>query len=150
MSDDFRVRGIDHVEVFVPDRRAAAEWYGRVLGLEVMREFEFWAEPKFGPLMLSPDGGRTKLALFEGPPADGETPQTGIRRIAFATNGAGFLRFVERLQAVELHDARGGRVTSDRVVDHAAAFSVYFTDPWGTPLELTTYDVERVRDARKG
>src|SRR5687768_4150288 len=112
MSHDFRVYGIDHVEVFVPDRREAAAWYQRVLGLEVMQGFEAWAEPMFGPLMISPDGGRTKLALFEGPPAGKGVEQVGIRRIAFGIDGAGFLAFLNRLATLELYDARGGRVTA--------------------------------------
>lgn len=29
----FRVEQIDHVELFVPDRREAAAWYGRTFGL---------------------------------------------------------------------------------------------------------------------
>ncbi len=153
MSDaknSFRVAGIDHVELFVPDRRVAAEWYGHVLGFEVMRDFAFWAEPNAGPLIISPDGGRTKLALFQALPAGRETAQAGIRRIAFGVDGAGFLHFLQRLNSIELHDARGERVTADRVVDHDAAFSIYFTDPWGTPLELTTYEVDVVRRARAG
>jgi catechol 2,3-dioxygenase-like lactoylglutathione lyase family enzyme len=149
MSEPFRVNGIDHVELFVPDRRAAAEWYARVLGFEVLRAYEFWAEPRFGPLVISPDGGRTKLALFEGPPAGRTAEQVGIRRIAFATDAAGFLAFLSRLESFELHDARGARVTAERLVDHDAAFSIYFVDPWGTPLELTTYDVDVVRTARR-
>ena len=150
MDATFQVRGIDHVELFVPDRRAAAEWYRRVLGFEILRDFEFWSEDAGGPLMISPDGGRTKLALFEGPPAGRAREEVGIRRIAFATDGAGFLTFLKRLDSIELDDARGGRITADRVVDHDAAFSIYFVDPWGTPLELTTYDVDAVRNARRG
>ena len=98
MSDDFRVNGIDHVELFVPDRRAAAEWYARVLGFEVMTAYEFWAVPAFGPLKISPDGGRTKLALFEGPPAAHAREEVGIRRIAFGVDCAGFIEFVNRLR----------------------------------------------------
>lgn len=32
------VVGIDHVELFVPDRRTAAKWYEEALGLSVMAE----------------------------------------------------------------------------------------------------------------
>jgi catechol 2,3-dioxygenase len=149
-GDEFRVGGIDHVELFVPDRRAAAEWYARVLGFEVLRAYAFWADDPRGPLLISPDGGRTKLALFEGSPAGRARDEVGIRRIAFGVGGAGFLAFVNRLEVVELHDARGGRVTAKCVVDHDAAFSIYFVDPWGTSLELTTYDVDMVRHARRG
>ena len=34
MPRRFRVDQIDHVEVFVPDRREAARWYAETLGLE--------------------------------------------------------------------------------------------------------------------
>ena len=35
--DTFRVLQIDHVELFVPDRQEAADWYCRVLGLQVVQ-----------------------------------------------------------------------------------------------------------------
>jgi hypothetical protein len=39
---------------------------------------------------------------------------------------------------------------SARVVDHTEAWSVYFTDPFGHHLEVTTYDAEVVRRALGG
>ena len=64
MSPDvkFKVQQIDHVEVFVPDRGAAAKWYSEVFGLEILGDFGDWAKAPGGPLMLSSDGG-SKLAL---------------------------------------------------------------------------------------
>ena len=62
--NSFRVDQVDHVELFVPDRKEAARWYGRVLGLVVVPEYESWAQDVQGPLMISSDGGSTKLALF--------------------------------------------------------------------------------------
>lgn len=56
---------VDHVELFVPDRHEAAEWYEKALGLKVVRDLEEWAT-EGGPLMISGDGGNTMLALFEG------------------------------------------------------------------------------------
>jgi catechol 2,3-dioxygenase-like lactoylglutathione lyase family enzyme len=44
---------LDHVELFVPDRYEAARWYQRVLGLEIVREYEEWAADPRGPLMIS-------------------------------------------------------------------------------------------------
>ena len=67
-SRTFRVSQIDHVEMFVPDRYAAAAWYQQVLGLNVLRDYEDWAKDPHGPLMISSDDGNTKLALFEGVP----------------------------------------------------------------------------------
>ena len=47
-----RVSQIDHVEMFVPDRYAAAAWYQQVLGLTVLRDYEDWGE---GPLRPADD-----------------------------------------------------------------------------------------------
>ena len=79
----FKVLQIDHVELFVPDRYEAARWYEHTLGLQVVPECEPWAAGG-GPLMISSDGGSTKLALFEGQPAasapDGGVSARGVSR----------------------------------------------------------------------
>jgi catechol 2,3-dioxygenase len=134
---------LDHVELFVPDRAQVAEWYGRVLGCRPVPGTEQWAAHPQGPLMLSPDGGRTKLALFAGEP-QGRRPTAGFHRVAFRLSGAEWLRFVARL--TELGLAEGSDAA--RVVDHTAAWSVYFTDPFGHHLEVTTYEADVVRQAR--
>jgi catechol 2,3-dioxygenase-like lactoylglutathione lyase family enzyme len=142
----FRVEQIDHVELFVPDRRDAAEWYHRILGLEIVPECEIWAQDPRGPLMISSDGGHTKLALFAGLPR-GSEPTAGFHRVAFRVDADAFLDFVERLGELELIDARGALVTTSAVVDHDKAYSIYFCDPYGHRLELTTYEHEAVRAA---
>jgi catechol-2,3-dioxygenase len=81
-----RVTQIDHVELEVPDRYAAARWYQAVLGFEICAEYESWAGARYGPLMISTDD------------------------------------------------------------DHGKSFSVYFSDPYGNRLEVTTYDYEAVRE----
>jgi imidazolonepropionase-like amidohydrolase len=60
-------------------------WYKRVLGLEIVPEYEFWAQDPHGPLMISSDGGSTKLALFRGPtdsaeehPGSGSSPSASM------------------------------------------------------------------------
>ena len=134
---------LDHVELFVPDRRQAADWYARVLACLPIPGTERWADDPRGPLMLSPDGGRTKLALFVGEP-QGSRPTAGFHRVAFRLGGREWLAFVERLAELDL--AEGANAA--RVVDHREAWSVYFTDPFGHHLEVTTYDAELVRQAR--
>jgi catechol 2,3-dioxygenase-like lactoylglutathione lyase family enzyme len=133
---------LDHVELFVPDRAQAAEWYGRVLGCRPVAGTEEWASHPQGPLMLSPDGGRTKLALFAGEPQRSR-PTAGFHRVAFRLSGQEWLAFVERLPQLGLQEGPRGA----RVVDHTGAWSVYFTDPFGHHLEVTTYDAELVRRA---
>ena len=137
---------IDHVEFFVPDRRAAAQWYQSVLGLEVVARYAEWAAVPGGPLMISCDGGTTKLALFEGNPQE-RRPTSGFHRVAFRTDSAGFLGFVARLPELALSDAEGSPVDVRSLVDHGQSFSLYFCDPYGHRLELTSYDHEAIRGA---
>jgi catechol 2,3-dioxygenase-like lactoylglutathione lyase family enzyme len=133
-DDDFQVDHIDHVALDVPNRYETAQWYEDVLGLTICDEYEMWAE-RGGPLVISSDGGHTMLALFEGSPGERKP-----RHIAFRTDGEGFLEFVNGLAEFSGVDAEG---RAD-VVDHDLSFSVYFTDPAGYRLEVTTYEYDRV------
>ncbi|MEE9207480.1 MAG: VOC family protein [Gemmatimonadota bacterium] len=134
---------IDHVELFVPDRREAAAWFRRVLGLQILPEHEPWAKDSGGPLMISSDGGSTKLALFEGtPPGDHET--AGYHRVAFRVSADELRSFLIRLPGLELTDHLGRRVTKELLADHRQAYSLYFCDPFGHRLELTSYEHEEM------
>lgn len=76
-------------------------------------------------------------------PARDDSPADGVLRVAFRTTGEGFLTFVSRLDSVHEIDASGpGDVT-----DFGGAYSVFFTDPYGHPFEVTTYDDDVVSDA---
>jgi catechol 2,3-dioxygenase-like lactoylglutathione lyase family enzyme len=142
--DGFKVQQIDHVEMFVPERYEAAGWFERVLGLQIMKDFEFWAT-EGGPLMISSDGGSTKIALFVGEPS-GDHPDVGIRRIAFAVDGGGLLQFLQHIEEVPVYGRDGKRISSVDVVDHDQSWSIYFNDPYGNRFEVTTYDYDEVRD----
>ena len=142
MTDDVRVSGIDHVELTVPDRREAAKWYERVLGLRVLDEYESWADDPGGPLMVSSDEGATKLALFAGEPTTGLDEY----RVAFRVDAAGFRAFLDRLDDEPLFDATDEWVTAGDVIDHDRSASIYFTDPYGHALELTTYEYDALSD----
>lgn len=136
-TDDFRVDGIDHVALTVPDQYEAAEWYDAVLGLEPLSAFDEWAEGN-GPLVVSSDDGDTMLALFAG-----DTDERELRHLAFRVDGEGFLTFLDR--AIDRDDlAPESRAD---VVDHGLSYSVYFDDPWGHRFEVTTYDHEFVAEA---
>ena len=142
---------IDHVEVFVPDRYEAAGWYADVLGLEILKQHEHWAD-EGGPLMISPDAGNTMVALFEGqrrnaPDVDADGIRAGLRRIAFRVDASAFKDFLANLETMELFASsdRSDRVKSSDVVDHDKAWSIYFCDPYGNKLEVTTYDYEEVK-----
>jgi catechol 2,3-dioxygenase-like lactoylglutathione lyase family enzyme len=131
---------LDHVELFVPSRWEAAKWYERVLGFGVVEEHVDWAT-EWGPLMISNDGGATKIALFRGP-AQEDSEVSGLRRLAFRSHAEGFLRFIDTSG-----EWRTPPLSRSDVEDYRRAFSVYFQDPYGTLLEVTTYDYEAVRAA---
>lgn len=122
--------GIDHVHVNVRDRAAALAWYQSVLGCEPVAAFECWATPT-GPLVIENAAGNLHLALFERDPAEPASIA------ALGTNGEGFLKWLEHL------DAQGLEV---RVADHELALSVYFEDPDGNSYEVTTYERNAILD----
>lgn len=142
----FRVSQIDHVHVYVADRRAAARWYADVLGLEVLDEIE--NEDEGGPLIVSSDGGSTSLALFKQRPGEAavRTPTT----VAFRVGGSGFLEFIGRLASLGVEGDGGQTLAPSDVVDHDYCYSLYFSDPDGNPYELTTYDYAEVRARLEG
>lgn len=125
----FAVHRIDHAELYVRDIAAAARWYQDVLGLEVVKAWE--PEPWFI------GRGGTYLALFRAapdapPPVPGNVP-TPLRfnRVAFRTDEGGFATAQAHLTE------RGIRFRGP--IDHGVAFSIYFDDPDGHPLEITYY-----------
>ena len=124
---------LDHVELLVPDRESAVAWYARWLGFEVMPEHLDWAET--GPVMMTNDGGKTMLALFVGTGQQNQTDR-GWRRLAFRAEPAAWWAF--------MHRYRESGQAIEGPVDYQKAWSVYFDDPWGNRLELTTYDCEAV------
>ena len=134
--ESFHVIQIDHVELFVPDRQAAAMWYESVLGLVTVSEVAHWAVDPEGPLMISSDHGKTMVALFQGTP-QGERPTAGFHRVAFRVDGKGFLTFLERIKEMKIEPSR--------IRDHDQAISIYFDDPYGHHLEVTTYEPAGVR-----
>ena len=100
-----------------------------MLGFRRLEAFAFWAVDG-GPLTLEDPTGRIHLALFERP----GHPDTSA--IAFGADGAQFLAWRRYLEDKGL---------TLRVSDHDAAFSLYFSDPWGNLHEITTYEHELVR-----
>lgn len=94
---------LDHVEFFVPDRAEAAAWYSHVLGCAPVPGTEHWAADPGGPLMVSPDGGRTKLALFTGEP-QGRRATAGFHRVAFRLDVAEWSSFAARVSELGLQE----------------------------------------------
>lgn len=135
---------LDHIELFVPDREAAAKWYGEVLGFSIVKELAHHAKDPQGPLMISGDGGSTKIALFEGEP-QGKNDFVGPYLIAFRASAEQFIAFLQKIDTLSLYNHNGNLVRSSMVRDHKDCWSIYFNDPWGTRLEVTTYDYDTVK-----
>ncbi len=111
-------------------------WYLQNLGLVTVPGTEDWADDPKGPLMISGDDGSTCIALFEGMAAEA-IRNRGFRRVAFRVSGAEFVAFVE-------YGRRAG-LEPMTVQDHDMTVSVYFRDPYGHELEVTTYDHVQAR-----
>lgn len=135
----FSVLGIDHVHVFVRDRAGAARWYGAVLGLRRDPRFALWSREVGGPLTLSGGDRSTHVALFENDKRAGRGATLALR-----VDGASFVAFARRTSKVPLYDQRRMPAAA-RLQDHELSLSVYFNDPDGNPLEVTTYDVQHAR-----
>jgi catechol 2,3-dioxygenase-like lactoylglutathione lyase family enzyme len=125
----FRNRGLDHVAVAVTDIERSRRFYEEVVGLE--REHEEWDIP-----VVMAAGG-SGVALFPadahtGANDDAEPPEIRLLHIAFRLDRQGF---------DAARDGLANMGVEARFSDHGIAHSLYFTDPDGHQLELTTYEV---------
>jgi catechol 2,3-dioxygenase-like lactoylglutathione lyase family enzyme len=124
------LEGIDHVALAVRDVEAAAQWYIDVLGFEP-RYAEAWNGI---PTFIGK--GTTAIALFPS----GENPagmqktgaSSGMLHLAFRADAAGFAAAQQELRQ------RGIKFDFQ---DHEISHSIYFCDPDGHKLEITTYDL---------
>lgn len=116
-----KLQQLDHVALTVSDLRKSTEWYQRVLGLE-RRYQEAWGdEPTFVC------AGSTGLALF---PA--ENAPSKMTHLAFRADRETFERAQRELKQQGIEFV---------FQDHQIVHSIYFTDPDGHRLEITTYDL---------
>jgi catechol 2,3-dioxygenase-like lactoylglutathione lyase family enzyme len=120
-----RTVGLDHVALAVRDPARSEAWYREVLGLERVYESD-WPVP----IMLVADG--TGVALFRAREGTDGRPAVRILHVAFRVDRANFEAALSALED------RGIEVDFQ---DHAVSHSLYFEDPDGHQLELTTYEL---------
>ncbi len=127
----FQLRQLDHVAITVSDLPRSIEWYRAVLGLE-RKPQETWGDY---PAFVC--AGDTGIALF---PADLPNPVAApddrtaliMRHLAFRTDRKNF----EQAQG-----ALRRRGIDFRYQDHEVSYSIYFQDPDGHQIEITTCDL---------
>ena len=124
---EFKIEGLDHVAIRVKDMERSAKWYEEVLGLRRVTP-EKWEE---SPIFLM--AGKTGVAVF---PANFDEPVkfTGAKNVkidhfAFRVTETEFEKALERLRELAI---------KHEVQNHHYFESVYFTDPDGHGVELTT------------
>jgi catechol 2,3-dioxygenase-like lactoylglutathione lyase family enzyme len=126
----FSVEGIDHIALAVKDVERSVAWYKEVLGLERRHE-DVWGSC---PAMVGV--GTNSIALF---PVEGAEPKPSpgrdvlaMRHFAFRTDRANFDRACRELSQ---------RGIPFEAQDHGISESIYFHDPDGHEVEITTYEV---------
>ena len=126
----FELERIDHVAFLVRDVEASSRWYEEVLGFDRLFR-DVW-----GSFPAVVGKGATSIALF---PVDSPSPRPPpgrdtlcMRHVAFRVDHANFVAAREELQR---------RGIALEFQDHQIAHSIYFKDPDGHQLEITTYDL---------
>lgn len=127
----FELEGLDHVALAVRDVERSADWYVDVLGFE--RRYDgMWGGV---PVFVARD--KTAIALF---PAKSDQPNPSLPR-----KPAGMLHLA--LRANRKNFVAAQRDLTNRGItfhfqDHEISQSIYFRDPDGIELEITTYELE--------
>ena len=128
-----RALGVDHAAISVKDLARSLEFYTKVLGLAVTKRE--YSKPGIEVFL---DCGPSLIGLIQGKP-DGEKhllqdEGIGGNHVAFRVNTKDFDRAVEELKS--------SGVTITFLKKREKSWSVYFLDPDGNKLELTSWPLE--------
>jgi catechol 2,3-dioxygenase len=126
----FSLQGIDHVAIAVRDVERSVTWYRDVLGFE-RRHQEVWGN---NPAVVGI--ATTSIALF---PVEGTQPKPSPGRDTLAMRHIAFRADRTNFDSArhELHK-RGISFQSEH---HGISESIYFLDPDGHEIEITTYQL---------
>lgn len=119
-----RLQRLDHVSLNVIDRTRSIAWYRDVLGLPQLNQPAEDDEPVF----LGRPGLQFGLFQAQRQSPAREPESSGLRHVAIVVDDLDAAEKRLRSYAVEF-----------RYEDHGNALSLYFDDPDGHVVELTTY-----------
>jgi catechol 2,3-dioxygenase-like lactoylglutathione lyase family enzyme len=137
-----QLEGIDHVAMSVRDVECAAKWYVDVLGFERRHQGMWEGIPVFigkgtTSIALFPvrtNERSTSLAAVASAKAASARGEVKMLHLALRANRKNFLAAQEELKQ---------RGIQFEFQDHEISHSIYFRDPDGHKLEITTYDLSQ-------
>ena len=118
---------IDHIHIYAPERLVAEQWYKKVLGFERIESLGSWFV-EGGPLAIG--NGGVHIALFESKELRNTT-------VAFAVDAD-----AENYHQWKIQLSEHG--VEYRESDHELSWSIYFSDPYGNPYEITSYEYAEI------
>jgi catechol 2,3-dioxygenase-like lactoylglutathione lyase family enzyme len=124
------IDALDHIALSVRDVTRSAGWYVDVLGFKRLHEDKWNGIPVFV------GNGDAAVALF---PASEEIGSTSTDRIAVRTLHFAFR--TDRENFLRAQDALKKRAITFEFQDHEISHSIYFRDPDGHKIEITTYEL---------
>lgn len=129
-----KLTGWDHIAFSVPNLVEAEKWYVEVLGAEVISRYN-WGGDTAHPVPPHEDIrlGAHVVSLFLGEPLEAAPPP---RLFHYAWN----CRSMEELDTWRAHlGSHNVPMRGPMAHPGFGAVSLYFNDPWGTRLEITTW-----------
>ncbi len=123
------LQGLDHIALSVRDVEESVRWYVEVLGLQRQHEAKWDGVPKFV------GKGATGIAFFpaeENSDSLGGPDQSRLLHFALRADRGSFLGAQRELEQ---------RGITFHFEDHCIAHSIYFRDPDGHKVEITTYEL---------
>lgn len=124
-----RLEQIDHVALWCASPEATKAWYVDTLGFEHVFPGQWSGIPIFLRL------GATFLALFPQKRRTQRLTNPHVSHLAF--------RAATKDDFQNAQKELGARGVAFQFQDHGISHSIYFADPDGFQLEITTYDVPR-------
>jgi catechol 2,3-dioxygenase-like lactoylglutathione lyase family enzyme len=133
VSPMFTLEGIDHVALAVEDVERSATWFIDVLGFERLYPGMWSGVPVFigqGTTAIALFPRRTRTASTESSPS--QPNEVDMLHLAMRADRRNFLAAQEELKKRGIHF---------EFQDHEISHSIYFRNPDGHRLEITTYDL---------